>query len=211
VRGPPSDHGQTRVSAHTGRPAGDNSGGDGPLIPLAVAVLLFVAFLVLVAMWGVRRRAPAGAARGRADRVRIGIGIVGVIAVVVVARLLVAPLPSERTLTWKAGFAYDPAQTQATAVQVEVERPGCTPDGTSWLATPVVTYTPLAVFITVRMADTFNVPGCTGTLGYHDGRLPLVGGYLTGTYLDVQLTEPLRGRALFDGAGLLPEPRLPSP
>jgi hypothetical protein len=34
-----------------------------------------------------------------------------------------------------------------------------------------------------------------------------VGGYLTGTYLDVQLTEPLLGRVVFDGGGLLPEPR----
>ena len=129
--------------------------------------------------------------------------IVAVIAVAVIARLLVAPLPSERTLTWKAGFG-----SVQGIVQIEVERPSCAPDGDSWIATPVVTYTPLAVFITIRMADTFNVPGCTGTLGYQDGRLPLVGEYLTGTYLDVHLTEPLLGRALFDGAGLLPEPRL---
>jgi len=74
----------------------------------------------------------------------------------------------------------------------------------------VVSLAPLAVFITVRMADTFNVPGCAGTLGHQDGRLPLVGGYLTGTYIDVQLAEPLGGRALFDGAGLIPEPRLRS-
>ena len=75
-------------------------------------------------------------------------------------------------------------------------------------------FTPLAVFITVRMADTFNVPGCTGTLGYDPGglrfdRLPVVGGYLTGTALVVHLTQPLGFRALFDGSGLLPEPRLP--
>lgn len=176
------------------------------MISLEVLVLLFVALLVLLALREVWRLAPAGTARGRVGRT--GSVIVGVIAVVVVARLLVAPLPSERTLTWKTGFLFDPGQAQANVVQVEVERPSCAPDGTSWLATPAVTYTPLAVFITVRMADTFNVPGCTGILGFHDGRLPLVGGYLTGTYLDVELTQPLGGRVLFDGAGLLPEPRL---
>ena len=177
------------------------------MIPLAVPVLLFVAFLVVVAVGAVWRRAPAGTARGRAGRA--GSVIVAFIAIVVAARLLVAPLPSERTLTWKAGVAFGPEQARANVVRVEVERPSCAPDGDAWIATPVITYTPLAVFITFRMADTFNVPGCTGTLGDQDGRLPLVGGYLTGTYLDVRLAEPLGGRALFDGAGLLPEPRLP--
>jgi hypothetical protein len=177
------------------------------VISLVTPILLLVALFVLLALREVWRRAPAGTARGRVGRV--GSVIVAVIAVVVVARLLVAPLPSERALTWKADFTFDPAQAQATVVWVEVERPACAPDGTSWIATPAVTYTPLAVFITVRMADTFNVPGCTGTLGYPDGRLPLVGEYFTGTYLDVHLTEPLGGRAVFDGAGLLPEPRLP--
>jgi len=148
--------------------------------------------------------------RGRIGRVgRVGSVIVGVLAIVVVARVLVAPLPSGRTLTWKSGFGLSPAQALANVVRVEVERPDCAPDGDAWIATPIVTDTPLAVFITIRMADTFNVPGCTGTLGHQDGDLPLVGGYLTGTYLDVHLAEPLGGRLLFDGGGLLPEPRVP--
>ena len=54
-----------------------------------------------------------------------------------------------------------------------------------------------------------NVPGCTGTLGQHDGRLPGVGFYFTGTYLDVHLAESLGGRVLFDGSGLLPELQVP--
>ncbi len=145
-----------------------------------------------------------GAARGRVARV----GSV-IVAVLVVARLLVAPLPSERALNWKMGFALDPEQALSNVVRIEVERPSCAPDGDSWIAEPVVTSTPLAVFITVRMADAFNVPGCTGAPGFPDGRLPLVGGYLTGTYLDIHLAQPLGIRALFDGAGLLPEPRLP--
>ena len=174
---------------------------------LEVLVLLVVALLVLLALREVWREVPAATARGRVGRA--GSVIVAVIAVMVVARLLVAPLPSGRTLTWKPGFGSDPAR--ADVVRVEVERPGCAPDGTGWLATPAVTYTPLAVFITVHMADTFNVPGCTGSAGHQGDRLPLVGNYLTGTYLDVQLTAPLGGRALFDGSGLLPEPRLSTP
>ena len=176
-------------------------------------VLLFVAFLAVVAVRQVWRLTSPGIAPGRVGRFRsvgrVGSGIAVVIAVVVVARLLVAPLPSERALTWKATGAFHPMEAAAKGVRIEVEHPSCAPDGDAWIATPVVTYTPLAVFITVRMADTFNVPGCTGAPGYHDGRLPLVGGYFTGTYLDVQLTEPLGVRLLFDGAGLVPEPRLP--
>ena len=175
------------------------------LFVLAVLLLVGIVVLVLREVW---RRAPAGTARGRVYRV--GSVIAAAIAVVVVGRLLVAPLPSERTLTWQPGVVFDASQTPANVVRLEVERPGCAPDGTSWIATPAVTDTPLAVFITVRMADTFNVPGCAGTLGHQDGLLPRVGGYLTGTYLDVQLAEPLGGRALFDGAGLIPEPRLRS-
>jgi hypothetical protein len=177
------------------------------VIPLVTPILLLVALFVLLALREIWRRAPAGTARGRVGRV--GSVVVAVIAVAVIARLLIAPLPSERALTWKPGVVFDPAQAPANVVRIEVERPSCAPDGDAWIAKPVITYAPLAVFITVRMADTFNVPGCTGTLGYHDGRLPTVGGYFTGTYLDVHLTEPLGGRALFDGAGLLPEPRPP--
>ena len=88
------------------------------------------------------------------------------------------------------------------------------PDGSDWIAPPVVTATPLAVFITVRRADTFDVPGCLGILGHEPwglpfGPLPGVGGYLTGTPLVVHLTQPLGLRVPFDGSGLLPEPRLP--
>ncbi len=177
------------------------------MIPFVFPVLLLVAFLVVLAMWEVWHLASARTARGRVARVASV--IVTVIAVALVARLFVAPLPSDRTLTWKMGFGYDPTSAD---VVIEVERPSCAPDGNDWIAPPVVTATPLAVFITARMADTFNVPGCHGTLG-HDpwglpfGPLPGVGGYLTGTALVVHLTQPLGLRVLFDGSGLIPEPR----
>ena len=137
---------------------------------------------------------------------RVAIVVATVVVVLVVARLLVAPLPSERSLGWRSAFGFPAAGSEAgNVVPVEVERPACAPDGSSWLATPVVTYTPLAVFITIRMADTFDASGCS--LVGDDGRLPTVGNYLTGSYVPVHLSEPLGGRVLFDGAGLLPEPR----
>jgi hypothetical protein len=146
---------------------------------MAFPVLLFVAFLGVMAVLAVWRRTPARAAHRRVYR--IGSVAVAVIAVLVVGRLLVAPLPSERALTWRAGVVFNPELIQTNVVRVEVERPSCAPDGDAWIAPPAVSYTPVAVFITFRMADTFNVPGCTGRLGSQDGRLPRVGGYLTGT------------------------------
>ncbi len=141
---------------------------------------------------------------------RIVAAVVAVLAVALAARLLVAPLPSERTLTWQVaqgaggqGFDSTTAGT-ATVVPIEVARPACAPDGTSWLAPPVVTSTPWAVVITMRMADTFDASGCVTA---DEGRLPAVGYYLTGTYLDVHLAEPLGGRALFDGSALVPDAR----
>ncbi len=141
----------------------------------------------------------------RLARVAIVVSTVGV--VLVVARLLVAPLPSERSLHWRSAFGYPGAETDSgMVVPIEVERPACAPDGTSWLSTPVVTYTPVAVFITIRMAGSFDAsgPGCSVA---GDGPLPTVGSYLTGTFVPVHLAQPLLGRMLFDGAGLIPEPR----
>jgi hypothetical protein len=146
------------------------------------------------------------APRTRARRItRVAIATLAVVVVLVVARLLVAPLPSDRSLGWRSAFGFPGAGSDAeSVVSIEVERPACAPDGTSWLATPVVTSTPLAVFITIRMADTFDASGCALV---KDGRLPTVGSYLTGTYVPVHLSQPLGGRVLFDGGGLLPEPR----
>jgi hypothetical protein len=150
---------------------------------------------------------PQSAPRPGPGRIaRVAIVVVAVAVLLVVARLLVAPLPSERSLAWRSAFGFPAAGPVAgNVVSIEVERPACAPDGTSWLATPVVTSTPLAVFITIRMADTFDASGCTFA---KDGRLPTVGSYLTGTYVPVTLSQPLGGRVLFDGGGLLPEPRL---
>ncbi len=176
------------------------------MIPFVFPVLLLVSFLVVLAMWEIWHLASTRTARGRVARVASV--IVTVVAVALVARLFVAPLPSEQALTWKMGFGYNPTSAD---VVIEVERPYCAPDDDGWIAEPVVTSTPVAVFITLRMADTFNVPGCHGILSRDPWGLPFglqtVGGYLTGTPLVIHLTAPLGLRVLFDGSGLIPVPR----
>jgi hypothetical protein len=144
---------------------------------------------------------------GRRRSSRVAIVVVAIIGALVVARLLVAPLPSGRSLGWQTAYGFPGAETDSgMVIPIEVERPACAPDGTSWLATPVVTYTPIAVFITIRMAGPFDTsgPGCAVA---GDGPLPTVGNYLMGTYVPVLLSEPLGGRVLFDGGGLFPSPR----
>ena len=131
--------------------------------------------------------------------------VVTVVVVLVVTRLLVAPLPSDGSLGWRSAFGVPGAGLEAgNVVSIEVERPACARTARPGWRRTIVTYTPLAVFITIRMADTFDASGCSVA---KDGRLPTVGSYLTGTYVPVHLSQPLGGRVLFDGGGLLPEPR----
>lgn len=138
----------------------------------------------------------------------IGLVLVGVVMLVAVAAWLLLPsssVPPARFLGWKlvydygGGLAFDPATAQTTTViPVEVDDPACAPDGLSWLATPVVTYTPVSVMIQLRMTDT-AAARCADS--------HIVGTYLSGIYLPVQLSEPLGGRALFDGSSSPPAAR----
>ena len=131
--------------------------------------------------------------------VPIGLVLVGVVMLVAVAAWLFLPssVPPVRFVGWKldygyGGPAFDPATAQTTTViPVEVEWPACAPAGLSWLATPVVTYTPVSVTIQLRMTDTAAAT-CADR--------QYVGTYLSGIYLPVHLSEPLGGRALFDGS-----------
>ena len=120
---------------------------------------------------------------------------------VAVAAWLLLPsssVPPVRFVGWKldygyGGPAFDPATAQTTTViPVEVEWAPCVQGGlSSWLATPVVTYTPVSVTIQLRMTDTAAAT-CADR--------PVVGTYLSGVFLQVHLSEPLGGRALFDGS-----------
>jgi hypothetical protein len=131
--------------------------------------------------------------------VAIGLALVGVVMLVAVAAWLLLPsssVPPSRFVGWQLGHgfggpAFDPATAQTTTViPVEVEWPACAPDGV-WLATPAVTYTPVSVTIQLRMTDTAAAACADRHVdGFH----------LSGTYLPVQLSEPLGGRALFDGS-----------
>jgi hypothetical protein len=55
----------------------------------------------------------------------------------------------------------------------------------------------------MHMKDTAN---CKSMQTPHEG-LPLVGGYLMGIIYNVQLREPLGGRALLDGSSFPPQAR----
>ena len=141
--------------------------------------------------------------------VSIGLVLVGVVMLVAVAAWLFLPssVPPVRLVGWKldygyGGPAFDPATAQTTTViPVEVEWPACVrdPGGLSWLATPVVTYTPVSATIQLRMTDT-----AAATCAASD----VIGWYTSGLYLPVHLSEPLGGRALFDGSSSPPAARL---
>lgn len=178
-------------------------------------VLLFLGVFGLAILWEVRRLVTARVAARRAVT-----GAMGVLVVVMIISLpvrLLAPAPlitSSRLLSWRMagrsiGVASDPATTPTTTVlTIEVEHPGCAPiEAGPWLADPIVSSTPWSVTITMHMNDTPDTVGCSSMEGPHDGSLPLVGGYLTGIFVPVQLDEPLGGRMLFDGSTFPPAAR----
>ena len=122
--------------------------------------------------------------------------------------------PPERSVGWILydGFGpstFNPSTADTTTVvTVRVGVPSClmgdTPRDSSWLAPPAITYTPSTVTITLLTNDAFERTSCFGTL---NGRRVI--GYVLDSYTSVrvQLSEPLRGRALFDGSTSPPKPR----
>ena len=174
-----------------------------PIVPL-------VGVLGMAILWRVRSRAAA-----RVAARRLATAAMGVLAIVLVVSLavpLVAPgllIPSSRLLNWKLTSGTSGSRVQTTTVVgIEVEHPGCTPtSGGSWLADPIVTYTPWSVTITMHMNDNPEFAKCSSQQTPHEGSLPLVGGYLMGVLVTVHLTEPLGGRALLDGSSFPPAER----
>ena len=181
------------------------------LYDLRFVVPLFGA-LGMAILSNVRNRVAA-----RVAARRLATAAMGVLAVLVVVSLsaqLVAPgllIPSSRLLNWHlnsgtSGSRNAAAVQTTTVIGIEVEHPGCTPtSGGSWLADPIITYTPWSVTITMHMNDT--VANCGSQQTPHEGSLPLVGGYLMGVLVTVHLTEPLGGRALLDGSSFPPVER----
>lgn len=139
----------------------------------------------------------------------VGIVLVFVIVGALAALLFVQSQP-EAWVGWGSPGFYPATAQTATVVMVTVGVPTCIywdagrPRGdTSWLAPAAVTYTPSAVTITLRTSDAFDAV-CSETL---NGRRVI--GYILDVYASVRvpLTEPLGGRALFDGSTTPPAAR----
>jgi hypothetical protein len=169
---------------------------------------------------------PIGASAPRSGLRRIAPGV-ALVALVIVGALAgwlfvssesALSLPPERSVSWVLYDGFGPATFDSstaattTSVTVRVGVPVCIywnksfPRGdTSWLAPPTVTYTPSAVTITVQTNDAFDaVKECGGTV---NGRRSI--GVVLDVYVSVrvQLSEPLGGRALFDGSTSPPAAR----
>ena len=156
-------------------------------------LLLLSAFIVVGVAWWIGRRSR-----------RLGVGIAtGVLVVVVVAlgAWLLPPLaiPADRSVGWElsegfGGPTFDPATAQTTTViPVVVDWPDC--ERGDWLAPPAIVYTPWAVTITMSTSDAYAARG--GQVGW----------CLSGQHVQVQLSEPLGGRQLFDGSRFPPHHR----
>ena len=177
-------------------------------------VLLILGALGIAILWEVRHLVAARVAARRVASA--GIAFLAVLMIVSVPVRLLVPatsIPSSRLLSWKLtsgiiGSVNPTADPATPAVTIEVEHPGCAPiEAGPWLADPIISYTPWTVTITMHMNDTADTASCSSQQAAHEGRLPLVGGYFTGIFYDVQLREPLGGRMLFDGSSFPPAAR----
>jgi hypothetical protein len=109
--------------------------------------------------------------------------------------------PSSHLISWELERSVGTSRTADAASVVWVSivwPPGApTPPDASWLE-PLITYTPLAVMITLHSSIAV---GCDSTA------LPCVGTYLSTIAVPIRLSEPLAGRALLDGSTVPPAVR----
>jgi hypothetical protein len=135
-------------------------------------------------------------------RVRRGPLIAGIaLLVVFLAIWFFAPAlvagPST-TIRWQVGVGFgQPIDPTSSVVPVYMDQwpvESCVSGG-DWLAPPVVTETPWSVTITMHTSSSFDRNRC---VGWYD---------FWGTPIEVHLTAPLGGRALFDGSTIPPEAR----
>ena len=149
-------------------------------------------------------RAHATAAPRSRVREFAPIAVVAVAVVIFVAlgfRMLIAPFPSDRLVGWQVkgfnghGIDATTAETE-TVIPVFVASWPTEPWGDSWLGAPAITYTPWAVIITMHTRDSY---GCNSRT--------ICSWFDTGGWFQVLLSEPLAGRALFDGSKFPPEAR----
>jgi len=106
-------------------------------------------------------------------------------------------LSSSRSLEWHLGNL-DPVTAQtATVIPIAIDEyppEECYAPAGSWLETPTITYTRSSVIITMHKTEAYAHAHCRGF-------------YTTNWSGTVQLSEPLGGRALFDGSKFPADPR----
>ena len=148
------------------------------------AILVFSALIIGVMLWWLERRLS----------MQWVANIVGVLVVAAFGAWLLPPLaiPADRSVGWElaSGFGgpgFDRATAQTTTVvPVMVTWPGC--EHEDWLAAPAIVYTPWSVTITMSTNDAFAA------------KRGSIGSCLSDKYVRVNLSEPLGGRAMFDGS-----------
>jgi hypothetical protein len=124
--------------------------------------------------------------------------VVAGILVGALAALMLSPsrsIPSSRLVAWQlhgyGGPGFDATTAETTRViRVAVAQWPADSTNSSWLAAPVVTYTPSSVTITLHTSDAYEARTAGKRVGFYD----------TGGWVEVALGEPLGGRALFDGS-----------
>jgi hypothetical protein len=162
-------------------------------------IVIFIGFIAVVALWSIVRR---GATAAFATA-----GVLGGVLVIALTAWLLAPgllvptptVQSGQAVGWELGHGFggpkfDPVVAQTTTlIPMVVDHPGCLNDR-DWLGEPAIAYTPWSVTITMQSRVPFRTT-CGGSW------------YLSGMYTQVQLSEPLAGRTLFDGSKSPPHPR----
>ena len=123
--------------------------------------------------------------------------IVGAVAGQLFVQARSSPSPSSRSAAWRLGDL-DPVTAQtATVIPITIDEyppEDCYAPAASWLEAPEITYTPSSVTITMQKTDAYTHAHCTSF-------------YTTNWSGKVQLSEPLGGRALFDGSTSPADPR----
>jgi hypothetical protein len=141
---------------------------------------------------------PAREPRRRVRRGALIAGVTLLVACLVIwlfaPALLVVP---SKTVRWQLLWLDEATARTSTVIPVYMDEwPAefCAQDG-YWLAAPLVTETPWSVTITMHTRSSFDASACSGWYDFW------------GTPIEVHLSEPLDGRALFDGSTIPPGAR----
>jgi hypothetical protein len=159
-----------------------------------------------------RSVSTSDAARPRTRRGLLsgGLVVIGAALLVSAAARLLLPSGIEWQLHGYGGPGFDASTAQSTTVvpvYVASWPMEYGADDASWLATPSVTYTPWGVIISLHTSASLRCAGQAARALSPGVSASDCGWYDTGGWVAVHLSEPLAGRALFDGAALPPAAR----